>query len=64
MFGSAKQPITFKTSKILPFSQAQFFRVVHDVDEYQEFIPWINQSRVIPESLRGTKEAGSFEGEV
>jgi hypothetical protein len=44
-FGKFKQePIKFKTSKVLPYSQENFFKVVKDVQDYEKFIPWINSS--------------------
>ena len=67
-FGKFKQePIKFKTSKVLPYSQENFFKVVKDVQDYDKFIPWINSSKIIQDSIaveeKGSK-TGKFDGEV
>lgn len=41
-FSRAGEPIKYETSKILPYSQENFFEVVRNVDDYQNFIPWIS----------------------
>jgi hypothetical protein len=46
-FFGKQEPIKFKTSKVLPYSQENFFKVVKDVQNYEKFIPWINSSRII-----------------
>ena len=53
---------------MLPYSQENFFRVVKDVEDYDKFIPWINESRLMPESITERYEnghkRGMFDGEV
>ena len=67
--GAFKQePIKFSTSKVLPYSQENFFRVVKDVQDYDKFIPWVTQSRLLANTLEdrpdGEAKRGRFDGEV
>ena len=52
----------------MPYSQENFFRVVKDVEDYEKFIPWITQSRLIANTIEERFEAGAkrgrFDGEV
>ena len=63
-----QEPIKFSTSKVVPYSQENFFRVVKDVQDYDKFIPWINQSRLLANTIEDRFEGGSkrgrFDGEV
>ena len=63
-----QEPIKFSTSKVLPYSQENFFRVVKDVQDYEKFIPWVTQSRLLSNTSEdrpnGEAKRGRFDGEV
>jgi ribosome-associated toxin RatA of RatAB toxin-antitoxin module len=67
-FFGKQEPIKFKTSKVLPYSHEIFFKVVKDVQDYEKFIPWINSSKIIQDTIaqeeQYSKKPGKFEGEV
>lgn len=37
---------------MVPYAQENFFKVVIDVDDYQQFIPWISYSKVLENTKR------------
>ncbi len=39
-----------KRSALVPYSAAEMFKLVNDVDAYAEFLPWCNRSRVLNRS--------------
>ena len=40
---------------MLPFSQVAFYRVVSDVSEYQQFVPYMAKSYILPETVKDGK---------
>ena len=36
-----------KESEIVPYTPGQMFELIADVDRYQEFLPWCEESRVV-----------------
>jgi coenzyme Q-binding protein COQ10 len=51
---------------VVPYAHEAFFDVINDVESYQQFIPWITESRVLPETLvkKGASTSGRFDAEV
>jgi ribosome-associated toxin RatA of RatAB toxin-antitoxin module len=44
-------------SILVPYSQAQMFDLVRDVDAYPQFLPWCPSTRVLPGGQPGVVEA-------
>jgi len=67
VFGK-QEPISYKTTKVLPLNQQLLFNVVVDVNEYDQFIPWINESKVHPdtrvENFENGVRMGRFDAET
>ena len=57
-----QEPIKFKTRKRLRYNAHRFFRVVQDVDAYQQFIDFMPQSRVHSNTRR--EELGKYKRNV
>lgn len=47
-----------KKSALVPYSSAQMYALVDDIDAYADFLPWCSRSRVI------ARNADSVEGEL
>lgn len=48
----------YSERRVLPYTPAQLFALVADIEKYPEFLPWCRAARVL------TREADSFLGEL
>jgi len=48
----------YSETKILPYTPAQLFALVVDIEKYPEFLPWCRAARIV------SREEGSFLGEL
>ena len=48
------EPIVYETKMTLPYSQAHFYNVVSDVEQYSQFVPYMTKSSVF------NRKAGQF----
>ena len=67
--GSGEQePITFETTKILPFSQKNFYDVVRNVNDYQNFVQYMTKSEIFENthkrSVKNGVKKGKFDAET
>ena len=49
---------TYTETRILPYSPAQLFGLVVDIEKYPEFLPWCRGARIV------SREGNSFLGEL
>lgn len=50
---------TYTETRILPYSPAQLFALVVDIEKYPEFLPWCRAARIV-----SREENGAFLGEL
>jgi coenzyme Q-binding protein COQ10 len=44
---SGAQVLRHSELRVVPFARESFFRVIADVEDYQQFLPWCTRSRVL-----------------
>lgn len=49
---------THTEQRILPYTPAQMYALVADIEKYPEFLPWCNMARIL------SREQGAFTGEL
>ena len=51
-----------KKTKIVPFTPAQMYDLVNDINEYPKFVPWCSRSEILSQSDDEIKARLFFEG--
>ena len=49
---------TYSETRVLPYSPAQLFELVRDIEKYPEFLPWCRGARIL------SREEDAFTGEL
>ena len=47
-----QEPIKYEITKVLPYSQKNFYSVICDVDDYDKFVPYMTNSYIMKDTIK------------
>ena len=57
-----QEPIVYETTKELPYSQQNFYEVIRNVNDYQNFVPYMTRSEIFEKTHKKYMKNGVHQG--